>query len=159
MKKQSRREFLQVIAASGAATLIPWQRAYAFYQSPGGPIPGLRWPGIAKYATALRGVGPGGSPVAASDGISAITGATHYSLRVGEYTDQLHPSLGPTTLWGYNPSAALGGGLQPQRHLGGIIVAQRGVPTQLTITNALPPAHTLPVDVGIPSLGGFPEAL
>jgi len=155
----TRREFIELTAGAGAATLVSWRPAYAFYQSPGNPIAGQGWPGIAKYATSLRGVGPGGIPVAASDGTSAITGATHYSLRVGEFADQLHPALGPTTLWGYNPSVALGGGLQPQRHLGGIIVAQKGVATQLTVTNALPAAHTLPVDVSIPTLGGFLDAL
>jgi FtsP/CotA-like multicopper oxidase with cupredoxin domain len=157
--RPSRREFLQIVAATGAATIIPWRRAYAFYQSPGTPIPGAQWPGIAKYATSLRGVGPAGIPVAASDGVSAVTGATHYSLRVAEFADHLHPSLGPTTLWGFNPSIALGGGLQPQRHLGGIIVATKGKATQLTITNTLPAAHTLPVDVSIPAIGGFSDAL
>jgi len=154
----SRREFLQIVAATGAATMIPWRRAYAFYQSPGTPIPGTKWPGISKYATALRGVGPGGIPVAQPDGTSAITGASHYSLRVNEFTDRLHPNLGPTTLWGYSPSVALGEGGYPTRHLGGIIVAQRGQPVQLTITNALPAAHTLPVDISTPLLGGFDDA-
>jgi spore coat protein A len=138
--------------------MIPWQRVYAYYATPGAPIAGKSWPGIAKYATTLRGVGPGGIPVAASDGVAAVSGATHYSLRVSEFTDQLHPIL-PTTLWGYNPSLALGGGVQPQRHLGGIIVAQKGVPIQLTVTNSLPAAHPLPVDVSIPAIGGFADAL
>jgi spore coat protein A len=157
--RPSRREFLQIVAATGAASMFPSRSAYAYYASPGTPIKGQNWPGISKYATAFRGVGPGGIPIAAPDGIPAFAGATHYSLRVGEFKDQLHPSLGPTTLWGYNPSAALGGGLQPQRHLGGIIVAQRGQPVQLTITNALPAAHPLPVDISIPAVGGFPDAL
>jgi FtsP/CotA-like multicopper oxidase with cupredoxin domain len=156
--RPSRREFLQLVAATGAASLYPWRSAFAYYASPGTPIKGTNWPGIAKYATALRGVGPGGIPVAASDGVG-FGGATHYSLRVGEFRDQLHPSLGPTTLWGYNPSLAFGGGVQPQRHLCGIIVAQRGQAVQLTVTNALPPSHTLPVDVSTPMIGGFPEAL
>jgi FtsP/CotA-like multicopper oxidase with cupredoxin domain len=145
--QSTRREFLQIVAATGAASMIPWRRAYAFYQSPGNPIPGKNWPGIAKYATTLRGVGPGGIPVALPDGVSAVTGATHYSLNVGQYTDQLHPTLGPTTLWGYSPSNALGEGPFPKRHLGGIIVAQKGVPIQLTFTNKLPPTHPLPVDI------------
>ena len=71
-------------------------------------------------------------------------GVTHYSLTIAQLADQLHPALGLTTLWGYNPAVALGGGAQPQRHLGGIIVAQRGVPIQITFTNALPPKHILP---------------
>jgi spore coat protein A, manganese oxidase len=68
---------------------------------------------------------------------------------IGQFTDQLHPTLGPTTLWGYNPVVALGGGVQPQKHLGGIIVAQKGVPIQLTFNNNLPGAHIIPVDTSI----------
>src|SRR4051794_9475299 len=144
----TRRQFVEIAAAAGAAAAIPWRSAYAFYQSPGAPVPGKNWPGISKYATALRGVGPAGIPVAAPDAfVAPVTGAMHYSLDIRQYTDQLHPSLGPTTLRGYKPRVALGGGLQPQRHLGGIVVAQRGVPIQLTFTNILPPQHILPVDV------------
>ena len=158
----TRRRFLQYSALAGAGLALVERFAFpnwawAFYQSPGTPLSGQNWPGMAKYATTLRGVGPGGIPVSASDG-TAITGAVHYSLNIGEFTDQLHPAIGPTTLWGYNPSLALGGGVQPQRHLGGIIVAQKGTPVQLTITNTLPAAHTLGVDISTPALGGFSEA-
>jgi FtsP/CotA-like multicopper oxidase with cupredoxin domain len=158
----TRRQFLQYSALAGAGLALAERFAFpnlawAFYQSPGTPLPGSSWPGMAKYATTLRGVGPGGIPVAASDG-AAITGAVHYSLNITEFTDQLHPVLNPTTLWGYNPTVALGGGIQPQRHLGGIIVAKKGTPVQLTFTNKLPPIHTLPVDVSTPALGGFADA-
>jgi spore coat protein A len=112
---------------------------------------------IAKYRTTLRAVGPGGIPVALSDGVTG-NNVTHYSLDVTEFTDRLHPALDPTTLWGFSPSNALGEAGYPTRHLGGIIVAQRGVPTQLTVTNRLPPVHPLPVDVSVPLIGGFPEA-
>ena len=44
---------------------------------------------------------------------------------------------------------ALGGGVQPQKHLGGIIVAQRGSPIQLTFNNNLPADHIIPVDTSI----------
>ena len=138
--------------------MIPFQRAWAFYTSPGVPIKGQNWPGIAKFINTLRGVGPGGIPVALPDGLTP-SGATHYSLQVKEFVDQLHPALGPTTLWGFSPSRALGEANYPTRHLGGIIVAQKGIPTQVTVTNGLPAAHTLPVDVAIPLIGGFPEAL
>jgi spore coat protein A len=157
--QHTRRQFLEIAAYTGIAALAPWRRAWAYYNSPGTPIKGQNWPGMAKYATTLRGAGPGGIPVSVSDGTAAATGAQHYSLRVGEFADQLHPALGPTRLWGYSPSLALGEGAYPTRHLGGIIVAQRGTPVQLTVTNILPPDHVLPVDVSIPALGGFPEAL
>jgi spore coat protein A len=137
----NRRQFLKVASAAGAALAVPWYfdtgSAFAFYQSMG----------LQKFAQPLRGVGPGGIPVAAPDGFPApVTGVTHYSITIGQFKDQLHPNLGPTTLWGYNPAVALGGGTQAQKHLGGIIVAQRGTPIQLTFTNTLPPKHILPVD-------------
>jgi FtsP/CotA-like multicopper oxidase with cupredoxin domain len=137
----NRRQFLKAAAATGAALAIPWyfdtRSAFAFYQSMG----------LQKFAQPLRGVGPGGIPVAAADAFKApVTGVTHYSITIGQFKDQLHPNLGPTTLWGYNPAVALGGGTQAQKHLGGIIVAQRGTPIQLTFTNTLPSKHILPVD-------------
>ena len=52
-------------------------------------------------------------------------GVTHYSIDIGEYTDQLHPDLP-------QPDSAVG--LRPRsrrnswRHLGGIIAAERGTP-------------------------------
>jgi len=111
--------------------------------------------GLQKFVQPLRGVGPGGIPVAAPDAFPApVTGVKHYSLRIAQFTDQLHPHLDPTTLWGYNPAVPLGGGAQSQRHLGGIFVAQRGVPIQITFTNTLPPKHILPVDTS----ANFPDA-
>ncbi len=143
----TRRQFvagtvvLAGMAAAGVGRVVPWnsdtRAALAFYQSTG----------LRKFAQPLRGVGPGGIPVAAPDAFPApVTGVTHYSLTIAQFTDQLHPDLGPTKLWGYNPVVPLGGGAQPQRHLGGIIVVQRGVPIQVTFTNTLPPKHILPVD-------------
>lgn len=145
----TRRRFLAGTAAAGAAVAVPWffdsWRAFAFFQSTA----------LRKFAQPLRGVGPGGIPVAAPDAFPApVTGVTHFSFSIGQFTDQLHPDLGPTTLWGYNPAVALGGGTQPQKHLGGIIVAQRGTPIQLTFTNNLPARHILPVDVS----ASFPDA-
>ena len=63
--------------------------AFAFYQSQG----------LRMFAQPLRGVGPGGIPVAAPDAFAApVTGVAHYSFNVAQFTDQLHPQLGPTTL-------------------------------------------------------------
>jgi hypothetical protein len=99
--------------------------------------------------------------VALSDGFAQLRGvrAVHYAVDVAEFADRLHPALDPTTLWGFSPSLALGEGSYPKRHLGGIIVGRKGVPIQLTVTNKLPSDHTLPVDVSIPSIGGFPDSL
>lgn len=142
----SRRDLLKVGAMAGAGLLLPWRgsigTAHAFV---------VQSPGLTKWATTLRSVGPGGIPVAAPDALPApVTGALHYTIDIGQFTDTLHPALDPTTLWGYNPTVALGGGVQPQRHLGGIIVAQKGVPIQITFRNNLPSNHILPVDTTIP---------
>ncbi len=156
--KITRRQFLKGAAAAGVLLSVPLKfgvrSAHAFYQSPAIPL----------FGTPLRGVfplDPNGIPVAIPDGTAApVTGVTHYKINIGQFTDQLVPSstgLGPTTLWGYNPANALGEAPPPQRHLGGIIVGQKGDPIQITFRNNLPQKnnpwgqiHPLPVDVTIP---------
>src|SRR5215475_6773937 len=106
----TRRSFLKTAAMAGAGLAVYGglrpRRALAWYQTQATPL----------WRTALRGVGPGGIPVAAPDGFAApVTGVTHYTIDIGQFMDQLHPVLGPTTLWGYNPAVALGGGVQPQK--------------------------------------------
>lgn len=154
MKKISRRKFLQISGLAAGATMLPlpvkWLGqcdALAFYQSPANVIP--------LFKTPLRGVGPGGIPVAAKDGVSAITGADHYSITAGQFQDAgVCPTLGPTTLWGYNPASPLGGGIQPPKHLGGIIVAWKNKPVQITFTNNLPAKAIIPADTS----AIFPDA-
>ena len=143
----NRRQFLQSSLVTGAGLALYGgfgsQSAWAFYQTTPQSTP--------LWRTVFRGVGPGGIPVAAPDAFPApVTGATHYTINIGQFTDRIHPTLGPTTFWGYNPAVPLGGGVQPQKHLGGIIVGQKGVPIQLTFTNNLPPTHIIPVDTSIP---------
>jgi spore coat protein A len=117
------------------------RRAYAYNFSPG----------LSKWSHALQGLGPTGIPVAASDGfrnwVSGGVKATHYRIEIGQFTQQLHPSLDDTTLWGYGQSGSF-------RHLGGVIVANRNAPVQITFVNKLPATHILPVDVS----SFFPDA-
>src|SRR5690242_2267065 len=99
----TRRQLLVRTAAIGAALAVPWyldsRAALACYQSKR----------LRKFIQPLRGIGPRGIPVALPDAFSApVTGATHYSLTIRQFTDQLHPALGPATLWGYNPVVPLG---------------------------------------------------
>jgi spore coat protein A, manganese oxidase len=138
----NRRDFIKTSAVAGTAIAMyagfGSERAYAFYQSPG----------LQKYIQPLRGVyplDPNGIPLALPDAFSTAS-VDHYSLVAGQYTDQLHPALGPTKLWGYADAAH--GGLH--RHLGGIIVAQKGKPVQITMTNNLPATHIIPMDTTIP---------
>ena len=139
----SRRRFLKTSMAAGAGIALYGgfgsKQAWAWYQSQQTPL----------WQTAFRGVGPGGIPVAAADPFTGVAGATHYSISINQFKDQVHPTLGPTTFWGYNPAVPLGGGIQPQKHLGGIIVGQKGQPIQLTFTNNLPATHIIPVDTSI----------
>ena len=70
-------------------------------------------------------------------------GVTHYTIDIGQFTDQLHPDLpNPTRLWGFGQNGNF-------RHLGGIIAAKRGEPVQVTFRNNLPRTHILPVDRSI----------
>ncbi len=153
--KLSRRQFLKGAAIAGAGMTLPLKfgvrDSYAYYQSQG----------LSKWATTLRGVGPGQIPVAAPDSFAApVTGVTHYSINIEQFKDNLHPAFGQnTTLWGFNPVKPLGGGVQPQKHLGGIIVAERDVPLQITFYNNLtsnkqptgtPLKSIIPVDTTLP---------
>jgi spore coat protein A len=68
-----------------------------------------------------------------------------------QFTDQIVPAstgLLPTTLWGYYPANPLFSG--SAKHLGGIIVGQKGVPIQITFTNMLPLTSIIPIDTTIP---------
>jgi spore coat protein A, manganese oxidase len=136
-----RRKFLQIIGVAGVTAAIPWRfdwqkglhwaQAQAFMISPALPL----------WNTPFRGVGPGAIPVAAIDGTPAPVTliANHYTINIREFTDTIGGG-GPTRMWGYNPAKALGinpPGPQTQRNLGGIIVAHKGTPIQITFQNQL----------------------
>ncbi len=136
-----RREFIKTGAAIGAGMLlgVHGRAAWAYSQSPR----------LAKFTHPLRGVGGNGIPLATSDGTrlwktaAGTTTATHYSIDIAQYTDQLHPDLRSTHLWGFGQRGNF-------KHLGGIIAAKRGAPVQVTFRNRLPAQHILPVDTTIP---------
>ena len=96
MKGISRRQFLKASAATGALVTVGGflkpRKALAFYQSPGIPL----------FGTNLRGINV--IPVAAPDPTPApVTGVTHYTINIRQFTDQIVPSspgFGTTTLWG-----------------------------------------------------------
>jgi spore coat protein A len=159
--KVNRRDFVKTTALAGAVLAsyrLSLRSAYAItnYNSP--PLP--------LFSTTLRGVtGPQGIPVAASDGfrywqngsvsrskprLGAYDIATHYTIKINQFTDQIGPNPALTTpLWGYHPKDVLVGSPTP-KHLGGIIVARKDQPIQITFKNNLPPTHILPVDITIP---------
>jgi spore coat protein A len=138
----TRRRFLQISGLAVGATMLPmpvkWLgsgNAMAFYQSAGIPL----------YNNPLRITE---LPICAPDIFKApVTGVTHYTINVKEYQDQIIPTghgYGKTTLWGYHPERPLlevlgviPAGTQPQTHLGGLILANRGEPIQITFRNKL----------------------
>ncbi len=140
----TRRQFIKLGVGAAIGSMLPlrfgWDApsALAFYQSSG----------LKKFAQPLRGLGPGGIQVAVPDlQLAPVTHAVHYTLDIQQFQDHLHPNLGPTTLWGYNPTRALKvSGKPTPSHLGGVIVAAKGIPIQITFTNRLPDRHILPVD-------------
>ena len=139
----TRRQVLKTGAAAGAVMSLPWaiRRAYPFAQSP---------TTIPLFGTVLRGIGTIG--VAVPDLTPApVTGVTHYTINIDQFQDAgVCPTLGPTTLRGFNPTRLLGTS-QHNTHLGGIIVGQKGTPIQITFRNNLPPGpHIIPNDLTIP---------
>jgi spore coat protein A len=131
----TRRTFLRNSSIALAAALSLRKAAWPFAQTPRG---------IRKFIVPLQGLGPTGIPVASPD-TTSFPGEDSYHIRVGEYTQHMHPDLpGPTKFWGY---ADITNGQEPNhRYLGGAIVAQKGRPVRLKATNNLPPVHPLPVD-------------
>ena len=155
----TRREFVKTTAV-GAAGILAFRASlrsgYAFYNGPA----------VSLFNTTLRGIET--IPVAKSDGyrywqlglvfrkkpiIGPYTQATHYTINIGQFTDELYPGF-TTALWGYHPNDILVGSKTP-KHLGGIIVGQRGTPVQITFRNKLPQNHILPVDITIPGVNNF----
>lgn len=176
MSDISRRRFLQISSVMAGASMLPmpvkWlgrSDAQAFYQTSGIPL----------FKTSLRIVE---LPICMPDSSTApITGVKHYTIYVREYRDQIIPTsytnpvngavtptgYGPTTLWGYHPAVplleAIGAmATQPQTHLGGLILANRGEPIQITFKNQLNTTydgkpltkHIIPNDLTIPGANG-----
>ena len=176
--KPSRRQFLKLAIMGGFGFALPGKRpsvdvirptpSYAYMGNIGTrSVQAILNPQAAASAAqpltpfvqTLRGVGPGNIPVAVPDGTltRGVTTIQHYTIDINQYSDTLHPNLPPTILWGYHSRTNLGDGPgvdNSQRHLGGIIIAQRGTPVQLTVQNNLPNSHILPVDTSLMGADG-----
>ena len=97
----SRRTLLKAGALAGAGLAAPWRwlagapPAAAFSQSDK----------LRKFIQPLRNPVLGGIPLAAADTTRQPwwqPGVTHYTIDIGQFTDQLHPDLpNPTRLWGF----------------------------------------------------------
>ena len=131
--KTTRREFVKISTLAGAAALFWRERLYAtFAQSPAllkfGPGQRLRLFGI-------------DIPLATPN-TTTYAGVDYYQIAMRQFTDTLHPALGPTTLRGYTNAANSGS----QKHLEGAILAQVNRPVRIKWVNELPAAIPLPVD-------------
>lgn len=137
----NRRTFLKTAAMAGAGTLAIRNRAWAFAQSP---------TNIRKFLVSLPGLGPSAAneigqylPLATKHTIQFAGQATDlYKIAVTQFSQRMHPDLpGKTTFFGYTDLTTF-----DQKYLAGAIVAKRGTPTILSVTNLLPEKHILPVD-------------
>lgn len=143
--KVTRRQFLKGAMATGIGLALPLKFGVRGAHAAASSLQ------LAKWAQPIRGLGPAGIPVLNSVADPVFAGSKYYQVTVGEFTDQLHPALGPTRLWGYwdttNPV---------KRHLGGVIITNRNVPARIRFTNTLPATHIIPRDTSIP--GGLQPA-
>jgi spore coat protein A, manganese oxidase len=164
-ENNSRRTFLKVagVAAGAAAVaatlssvpLIKDVQAATSNNNPNttaiAPLAFYQSIGLSKFTESMRNVfpiDPNGIPVAIPDGTRSYGSITaqHYTIDIKDYQDTLHAGLGGTThLRGYHPANSMGGS-PPQRHLGGIIIAKRNTPTQITFNNKLAGKHPIPID-------------
>ena len=136
--KTTRRNFIKITALSGAALALP-RFAWAVANSDR----------LTKWIQPIRGLGPSGIPVISGIPDPVFANTTLNQITVGEFTDQLHPQLLPTRLWGYRDT------VNPvPRHLGGVIIATRGTANRIRLTNTLPATHILPIDTTIPGAAG-----
>jgi len=135
----SRRKFIQVSAAGLASTMLPvkFMRGQAWAVANSGNL--TKWIQPIRGLTALGD--PNGIPVMSSVPDPFFANTNMYNITVGEFTDQLHPQLGATTLWGYWDTAN-----PVQKHLAGVVVARRGTASRLRFTNKLPATHIIPFD-------------
>jgi spore coat protein A, manganese oxidase len=141
--KLSRREFVKrtAVAGAGVALLSKYAVPSAKAINNSGQL--------AKWIQDLRGLtalgDPSGIPVLNGSPDPVFPGTTLYQVTAGEFTDQLHPALGPTRLWGYwdttNPI---------QRHLGGVIITPRNQAARIRFTNTLPAQSIIPIDTTLP---------
>ena len=143
--KITRRQFLKGAAIAGAGFALPLnfglRRAYPFAQSP---------TNIRKFVTALPGLGAGGAnsigqyiPLATKTTQTFAGLSTDvYNIAVAKFGEKMHPDLKKAThFWGYYDLAT-----GDQKYLAGVIVAKRGTPVLLNVTNQLPNKQLIPID-------------
>jgi spore coat protein A, manganese oxidase len=147
----NRRHFLRYSAMAGAGALVLRGRAWPFAQSP---------TNLRKFVTTLPGLGPAGAnnigqylPLATKTTQTFAGLSTDvYNLGVKQFGERMHPDLPRAShFWGYYDLAT-----RDQKYLAGIIVAKRGTPVLLNVTNQLPNKALIPID---PTIMAGPNGL
>ena len=147
----NRRHFLKSTALAGTAALAFRGRVWPFAQSP---------TNIRKFVTTLPGLGPSGAnnigqyiPLATKTTKTFAGIPTDiYNLAVSQFGEKMHPDLPRSThFWGYYDLAT-----GDQKYLAGVIVAKRGTPVLLNVTNQLPNKALIPID---PTMMAGPNGL
>src|SRR6185369_7712173 len=139
----NRRDFLRRAAMTGAGAALYGafgkRRAWAFAQSP---------TNIRKFVTTLPGLGPlGANNIGQYLPLATRTNQTFaglltdvYNLGIRDFEERMHPDLPAAThFWGYYDLAT-----RDQKYLAGVIVAKRGTPVLLNVTNQLPNKELIP---------------
>jgi len=147
----NRRHFLKSAALAGTGAAMLRGRAWPFAQSP---------TNLRKFVTSLPGLGPSGAneigqyiPLATKNTTKFAGMSTDvYNLAAAKFNERMHPDLpGRTDFFGYTDLHTF-----DQKYLAGIIVATRGTPILLSVTNFLSNRHILPVD---PTMMAGPNGL
>jgi len=113
--------------------------------------------GLQKFVNELPGLGAGAAnnlgqyiPVAVPD-TTSYPGSDYYIIELGEYTEQMHRDLPPTTLRGYRQAGG------QYHYLGPAIVAQKNRPVRILFRNLLPTGAAgnlfIPVDTTVMGSG------
>ncbi len=116
--------------------------------------------GMRKFVDTLPGLGAGAAnnlgqyiPVGVPD-TTTYPGTDYYVIELGEYTEQMHSDLLPTTLRGYRQANMDG---TPYNYLGPAIVAQKDRPVRILFRNLLPTGEGgnlfIPVDTTVMGSG------
>jgi len=121
---------------------------------------GIVSPYLTKFVDPIRGIGGTGIPLAAADNfVAPVTGVQHFTIDIGQYNDVLHSDFVKpgrlafirgfkgTKLRGYGQGGKF-------KHLGGVILAMRDRPLQITFENKVPNTQIIPNDITIPQPEG-----
>ncbi len=131
------------------------------------PGTGYTNPGIRKFVDSLAGLTAAGAndlgqyiPVAVPD-TTTYANCDYYEIELGQYTEQLHKDLPPTTLRGYRQTNTADATVSRFSYLGPIIIAQKDRPVRIKFTNNLPTGTGgdlfIPVDSTVMGAGTGPN--